>query len=244
MSWRTLSFFGFLVLLWGSLAFVTMQRNKAIKINELAFHISPKSDGFLTQEIVNKLLIQSEDSLFTRQKDMVDLNKIEMFLRNNKVIRNAEIYGSPQGKLHVRVQERQALLRVYGKEEYYLDATAVRFPLSKIFTPEVPLFFGSPNKKKQEQLIDLVAYFNADKILGKELVHLRMEEQNVVLGLRSFSFDVVWGAFSQNTTKLEKLKRFCAYMQAHPDKSIDRIDLRFDRQVVAQHNEEIWKNKK
>ena len=198
----------------------------------------------MTQEIVNKLLIQSEDSLFTRQKDMVDLNKIEMFLRNNKVIRNAEIYGSPQGKLHVRVQERQALLRVYGKEEYYLDATAVRFPLSKIFTPEVPLFFGSPNKKKQEQLIDLVAYFNADKILGKELVHLRMEEQNVVLGLRSFSFDVVWGAFSQNTTKLEKLKRFCAYMQAHPDKSIDRIDLRFDRQVVAQHNEEIWKNKK
>ena len=89
-----------------------------------------------------------------------------------------------------------------------------------------------------------MAYFNADKILGKELVHLRMEEQNVVLGLRSFSFDVVWGAFSQNTTKLEKLKRFCAYMQAHPDKSIDRIDLRFDRQVVAQHNEEIWKNKK
>ena len=244
MSWRELSFFGFLVLLWGSLAFVTVQRNKAIKISELAFDISPKSDGFLTQEIVNKLLIQSEDSLFTRQKDMLDLNKIEMFLRNNKVIRNAEIYGSPQGKLHVRVQERQALLRVYGKEEYYLDATAVRFPLSKIFTPEVPLFFGSSNKKEQEQLIDLVAYFNADKILGKELVHLRMEEQNVVLGLRSFSFDVVWGAFSQNTTKLEKLKRFCAYMQAHPDKSIDRIDLRFDRQVVAQHNEEIWKNKK
>ena len=244
MSWKELSFFGFLVLLWGSLAFVTVQRNKAIKISELAFDISPKSDGFLTQEIVNKLLIQSEDSLFTRQKDMVDLNKIEMFLRNNKVIRNAEIYGSPQGKLHVRVQERQALLRVYGKEEYYLDATAVRFPLSKIFTPEVPLFFGSPNKKEQKQLIDLVAHFNADKILGKELVHLRMEEQNVVLGLRSFSFDVVWGAFSQNTTKLEKLKRFCAYMQAHPDKSIDRIDLRFDRQVVAQHNEEIWKNKK
>ncbi len=244
MSWRTLSFFGFLVLLWGSLAFVTVQRNKVIKISELAFDISPKSDGFLTQEIVNKLLIQSEDSLFTRQKDMVDLNKIEMFLRNNKVIRNAEIYGSPQGKLHVRVQERQALLRVYGKEEYYLDATAVRFPLSKIFTPAVPLFFGSPNKKEQKQLIDLVAHFNADKILGKELVHLRMEEQNVVLGLRSFSFDVVWGAFSQNTTKLEKLKRFCAYMQAHPDKSIDRIDLRFDRQVVAQHNEEIWKNKK
>ena len=244
MSWRELSFFGFLVLLWGSLAFVTVQRNKTIKISELAFDISPKSDGFLTQEIVNKLLIQSEDSLFTRQKDMLDLNKIEMFLRNNKVIRNAEIYGSPQGKLHVRVQERQALLRVYGKEEYYLDATAVRFPLSKIFTPEVPLFFGSSNKKEQEQLIDLVAYFNADKILGKELVHLRMEEQNVVLGLRSFSFDVVWGAFSQNTTKLEKLKRFCAYMQAHPDKSIDRIDLRFDRQVVAQHNEEIWKNKK
>ena len=244
MSWKTLSFLGFLMLLWGSLVFVASQRNKAIKINELAFEISPKSDGFLTQEIVNKLLILSEDSLFTRQKDMVDLNKIELFLRNKKVIKNAEIYGSPQGKLHVRVQERKALLRVYGKEEYYLDTRAVRFPISKVFTPEVPLFFGSPNEAEQKHLVDLVGHFNADKSLARELVDLRMEERNVVLGLRSFSFDVVWGTFSHYTTKLEKLKRFCAYMQAHPDKSIDRIDLRYDRQVVAQHNEEIWKNKK
>ena len=46
MSWRELSFFGFLVLLWGSLAFVTVQRNKVIKISELAFDISPKATGF------------------------------------------------------------------------------------------------------------------------------------------------------------------------------------------------------
>ena len=65
-----------LALLTGSIV-LTQLRSKDQIINSVEVIFKGENARFLNKEIVNKLLIQSNDSLFFQQKDMVALNKVE-----------------------------------------------------------------------------------------------------------------------------------------------------------------------
>ena len=85
---------------------LTQIRSKSHSVSEVEVYFKEKGAQFLDVEIVNKLLIQSNDSLFFQQKDMVALNKIEQQLLDHPVIKSAELYTVPDGKLHIEIEER------------------------------------------------------------------------------------------------------------------------------------------
>ena len=186
--------------------------------------------------MVNKLLIQSEDSLFFQQKDMVALRDIEFGLLNNPVIKTAEIYAVPEGKLYVEIEERRPLVRVQGEHSFYVDEFGVELPLSSIYSARVPLFYGEITTENKYKLVQLLSNLNADLFFKEELVDIQLEGESFVLSLRNYPFKVIWGNVSQNVEKRTKLKRFCAYANLNKQNKFNRIDLRFSKQVVARHN--------
>lgn len=225
-----------LVLLIGCVV-LTQLRSKGHVINKIEVVFKGKGARFLSEEIVNKLLIQSNDSLFFQQKDMVALNKIERQFNNHPMIKKADLYAVPQGKLYIEIEERQPIVRIQAQKSFYLDEAVQRIPLSKRFIAKVPLFYGELKEENMHALVQLISKLSSDAFLADEVIDYQWKNNAFVIGLRSYPFEVVWGENNAFDQKVEKLKRFCAYTMENKDKTFNRINLTYKNQVVARHNE-------
>ncbi len=163
------------------------------KINHLDILFQGEEPRFLSSEIVNKMLIQSNDSLLFKQKDVVALKVMEQQLLVHPMIKNVQLYTIPQGELFVEVEERTPVLRVIGEKSFYLDNTGFKMPLSNRYTATVPLFYGEIEDADIKHILALVKAAERDSFLKQEMIHLKMVNNQLVLGLRSHPFDVVWG---------------------------------------------------
>jgi len=115
--------------LFGMSGFALFKSNDS-KISSLEVLFSENSGLFLSTEIVNKMLIQTEDSLFFQQKDVVALKLMEQKLLAHPMIKNVQLYTIPQGELFVEIEERTPVLRVIGETSFYIDNTGAKMPLS------------------------------------------------------------------------------------------------------------------
>ena len=97
---------------------------------------------FLSDSSVNKLLTQKINRLFKQSKDSLDLNMLEVALKDIPEVQNAAVFRNPKGHLGVSIYERTPLFRVVGKENYYVDCFGKKFPLSKRHVSDVPVFLG------------------------------------------------------------------------------------------------------
>ena len=224
-----------LIILLGCYVF-TQSKSKDLIISKLHFNFTGGGARFLDKEIVNKLLIQSTDSMFFKQKDMVALNKIEQHLLEHPVIKKAELFTIPQGELYIEIEERLPVVRIQAEQGFYLDETASKIPLSRRFSAKVPLFYGELKEENMQALVQLISEFSSDAFLTEEVIDFQWKENAFVLGLRSFPFEVVWGEQNAFDQKAEKLKRFCAYTLENKEKTFNRINLTYKNQVVARHN--------
>ena len=221
-----------LVLLTSSVV-LTQIRSKDHIINAVEVIFKEENARFLNKEIVNKLLIQSNDIMFFQQKDMVALNKVEQQFINHPVIKNAELYTVPQGKLYIEIEERLPIVRIQADTSFYLDEAVQKIPLSERFTAKVPLFYGELKEENMHALVQLISKLSSDAFLANEVIDYQWENNAFIIGLRSYPFEVVWGRNNAFDQKVEKLKRFCAYVTKNKDKTFNRINLTYENQVVA-----------
>ena len=224
-----------LAMLVGSVV-LTKIRSNNILTSELVVNFKGKGARFLDVEIVNKLLIQSNDSLFFQQKDMVALNKVEQQFLDHPVVKSAELFTVPEGKLHIEIEERLPIVRIQADNSFYLDEVGKVIPLSDRFTAKVPLFYGELKEENMQALVQLISKLSSDAFLAAEVIDFQWQNSAFVLGLRSYPFEVVWGEDNAFEHKVEKLKRFCAFTLENKDKKFNRINLTYDKQVVARHN--------
>ena len=225
-------FLAILSLVLGCFVFAKF-RSKQQKISKIDVFFTGQGAGFLTTEIVNKLLIQSHDSLLLQQKDMLVLIGIEQQLTRHPMIKTAELYTIPQGKLYVEIEERRPIVRVQGEHAYYIDEEGVEFPLSDRYSVKVPLFYGEPKRDDKQEMVQLLSLLNTDTFLKRELVDFQLENNGFLLSLRNYPFDVFWGSNDGFFEKAKKLKLFCAYTKEHKTIKYKRIDLSYTKQVVA-----------
>ena len=85
---------------------------------------------FLSDSLVDKLLIQNKGGLPWKAKDGLALSMLETLLENNPYVDNAEVYHFQQGILGVIIQEKSAVVRIQGADQYYLDKAGNQFPIS------------------------------------------------------------------------------------------------------------------
>ncbi|MDC1401982.1 hypothetical protein N8333_01885 [Flavobacteriaceae bacterium] len=220
--------------LFGMSGFALFKSNDR-KINSLEVLFSENSGLFLSTEIVNKMLIQTEDSLFFQQKDVVALKLMEQKLLAHPMIKNVQLYTIPQGELFVEIEERTPVLRVIGETSFYIDNTGAKMPLSKRHTATVPLFYGAIETADLKQVLRLVESASGDSFLAQELIHLKLQNNQLVLGLRSHPFEVIWGKPDDFVVKINKLKRVCAYYVNTKAAPPVKLNLTYSQQVVASY---------
>ena len=207
-------------------------RKKILKINIDFIDESPK---FIDHQMVNKLLIQWNDTTYFLKEDMVDLKEVEDLLKSNPMIASAEVFRTPQGFLNIKLDEREPIIRIINNgENFYIDDFGYKVPLSKKYSARVPIFYGQVDKILMD-LVDFTKKIKNDSLSKLEIIDFKNSNNKYVLGLRSFPFKVIWGKNQKHEHKLKKLKYLYSYLENKDFFKINKVNLTFDKQIVLEY---------
>ena len=209
-------------------------RNSKRLVEKVTVNYESQGPRFLNDSLVDKLLILNKGQLPWKAKDSLVLSMLETLLENNPYVDNAEVFHFQQGILGVKIQEKSAVVRIQGSDQYYLDNAGNRFPISKNHTPKVPLYIGTLREEQKKDLLSLIEQIDKDPFLRNELASIHYRSNSYFIGLRSYGFEVEIGQVQRVGEKLSKLKVFCAYHDNHTlEREYTLINLKFKNQVVG-----------
>ena len=233
-NWKYIKALGLLLAVIGLYGFAHY-RSSAKKIEKVAVKLVGDNNLYLTEEAVNKLLIQNYGSIKSRAKEQVVLNTIETVIASSPMVKNAQVYFSVKGELISEVVQRQPIGRVEGVNRFYLDDEGKRMPLSRYHSARVPIITGKITGKTLEDAYVILTYVNADEFLRKNVIGIHVEDvDKYQLRLRMDDFVVNLGSVENLN---EKFKNFMAfYVKAAKDNTLSdyaMVSLEFDNQVVC-----------
>lgn len=95
----------------------------------------------------------------------LDLAAIETRLRNHPAVASAEVYHTLEGSLHVRVRQREPIVRVINADGsgFYIDREGWTMPLSDRATARVPVVTGDLH---EPGALHGVRHVHADSLAG------------------------------------------------------------------------------
>ena len=191
---------------------------------------------FLTESMVDKLLIQSESNLLSKPKSEINLYDIEQNIKKNKMMESAEVYYAPSGKLEVSIVQRVPYARVQSnKGSYYLDRNGFSMPLSTNYTARVPLVTGVNTKEAEKECFVLIQKIMNDTFYKKQIIGIhRKLNGDYLLSTRIGNHKILFGKLESIASKMKNLKVFYKKEWGTEDlKKYKLINLKYDNQVVC-----------
>ncbi len=210
------------------------KRNKHRKLNKIEIQFTQFENLYVSEETVNKLLIQNKIGVTSVGKDTLDLNRVEALLNNHEMIENAEVFLTLDGILKTSISQRRPIGRVLGINSFYLDRKGGKMPLSNNYSARVPVLINVL-PADVEEIFPLVDYINKDKFLTEHITSITRSKGGLYeLDLREADFILVFGKIEEMDVKFNNFKAF--YKKALKDKLLNTykmVDLQFGNQVVC-----------
>jgi len=211
------------------------QRSKKRKVADVSVKFVGDNNLYLTEDAVNKLLIQNYGPVKNRAKEQLVLNTIEEVILSNDMVKNAQVYLTVNGELISKIVQRKPIGRVEGVSKFYLDDLGERMPLSKQHSARVPIITGKITGRTLEDAYVILNYINEDDFLRKNVIGIHIEEEgNYQLKFRMENFVVNLGGVDNLNTKFKNFMAF--YAKAAKDNSLEDyaiVSLEFNNQVVC-----------
>ena len=224
-----------LLVLVGFLYAFASHRNASRKVEEPKVKFLGVDNLFITQEAVSKLLIQNQESVTNKPKDIIDLNALEAALNSNPMIKKAQVFMSVDGLITASVEQKKPIARVSTNASYYIDDQGSYMPLSTNYSARVPLVTGAIEKNNLTNVFIIAQKIRADEFLKKHVVEIHQnEDASIDLKLRNYDFKVHLGSLELLDKKINNLKAF--YLKAMNDEVLDDysiVNLKFDKQVIC-----------
>ncbi len=210
-------------------------RSQQKRINGLNIEFVGDQNLYITQAMVNKLLIQNYGSLVNVSKEKLDLNTIEKVIETNEMVKKVQVYLTIDGELTSEVVQRKPIGRVEGNTKFYLDDEGKRMPLSYNHSARVPIITGKITGKSLEDVYEILKYINNDTFLRKNVIAIHIEgDEKYQLKFRIENFVVNLGGVDNLEEKFNNFKAF--YAKANKDRTLDNytiVSLEFNNQVVC-----------
>ena len=209
-------------------------RNAGRSISAPQVHFTNSENLYITEDAVNKLLIQTGLQGKAVAEEILDLKEVEAVLNADAMIENAEVYLNIDGKLGAKITQRKPIARVFDGSSYYLDRQGLPMPLSPYHSARVPILTGVSQSQLQE-VFPVVTYLGKDPFWVRHLTAIHRQGNGTLeLSLRGMDFVVHLGKAEDLERKLNNFKAF--YQKAIQDEKLhtfEKVDLRFGNQVVC-----------
>ncbi|MBT8253220.1 MAG: hypothetical protein HKN00_13970 [Flavobacteriaceae bacterium] len=234
VNWNYIKFSFLLIMLVFLFAFAS-ERNKTRTITDIQVSFLGDNNLFITEEAVNKLLIQNNDSLTTVLKETLDLNGLETALRSNPMIKTAEVYLTVNGEVKAEIEQRQPIARVSTNASYYIDEDGLFMPLSENRSARVPLVTGDIVKNDLGNVYKIANRIQNDEFLKMHIIEIiQHSDKTISLRTRELDLEIFFGHLDFLDKKVSNLKAF--YQKAKKDKTLNNyktVNLQFENQVVC-----------
>ncbi|WP_298782571.1 cell division protein FtsQ [uncultured Polaribacter sp.] len=235
---RVLKYLFFVVLMVG-LGFLysfTSKRNSNKKVKEIIVEFEEGNNNFLTHTMVDKLLIQNNETVKNQAKSVLDLYGLENKVLENPYVESASVFLTIEGMLKSMVKQRTPIARIITKNNsYYVDKQGVKMPLSDSYSARVLLVSGVENDDEIKVILPLIDVILTDSFLKKEIVGIQKFDNNEFeFSVRSGNYKIDFGKLDKIDLKFKKLKAF--YNKTFEDKTIQkykRITVKYHNQVVC-----------
>ena len=210
-------------------------KNNSRPVSSVNVQFTGEDNVFITSEMVNKLLIQSQEKLYFLPKDAIDLKEMEFLLESNDMIKSAQVYLTVNGEVRAKVEQKRPIARVASDDVFYIDEDGFRMPLSSQHSARVPLAYGIVDEADLETVYKVALTVYKDSFLKTYVTEIHQNEnKEISLKLRLLDFEVLVGTLDNLEIKLQNLKAF--YQKAKKDTMLDvykSVNLQFENQVVC-----------
>ena len=210
-------------------------RNSARKVSVPEIKFMGDDNLFITHETVSKLLIQNQQSVANKPKEIIDLNGLENALTANPMIKEAQVFIGVDGKITAEIEQKKPIARVSTNASFYLDDTGSYMPLSTNYTARVPLITGTVYKNELANVFTIASKVQQDDFLKKHVVEIHQNEnKSIDLRFRLNDFTIHLGSLKSLEKKINNLKAF--YQKAMRDNTLNQysaVNLKFDNQVIC-----------
>jgi cell division protein FtsQ len=228
-----------LVLMFGVIGFLlafTAKRNEDRMLTKSVVEFMGDDNLFITNESVNKLLIENKTDARTIRKDKVDLNRLESQLNRHEMIEKSEVFVTIDGVLKARVKQKTPIARVLDENgSFYIDYEGNTMPLSEQYSARVPLITGAVDEGNRKKIAEMFKLVHDDDFLKKNIIGATVSPTgNVVLTNRNFNYKIDFGKTINMERKFKNYKAF--FQKAVTDSTITKykmINLKFTQQVVC-----------
>ena len=214
----------------------TQNRNQNRKINKVLVDFQGDNKKFLTNEMVNNLLIQNLGGTFSIRKEKVDLIDLESVLKKHPFIENAEVFTSEDGVLITKILQKSSVARMVANNHYfYVDKNGSVFQLSNNFSSRVPIVQGNIEGEFKKGFIETFNAIDKDDFLKKNIIAIKIQKNGSMTMLsREYDYEINFGKPVSIDKKFKNYKAF--YQYASKDSLIGKyksINLIFTQQVVC-----------
>lgn len=211
-------------------------RNQQKKVSEIIVEFEDGDNNFLTHLMVNKLLIQNDETASIKAKSDLNLYGLENTVLKNPYVENAAVFLTIDGQLKTIIKQRTPVARILLKNDsYYVDQQGIKVPLSSNYSARVLLVSGVKNEEDISKILPLISFILKDDFLQKEIVGIEKSGINEYqFAVRSGDYKIDFGNLSEIDIKFKKLKAF--YNKTFEDKTIQNykaINLKYHNQVVC-----------
>lgn len=235
LNWNNIRLLLMLIAIVALYAF-GLERNKKRLVSDPEIEFLGDSKLFITEETVNKLLIENLGDRQTLVKDDLFLKSLESVLTNNRMIEEAEVFVTTDGKLKAEVRQKTPVARIYeGSRSFYVDYQGTEMPVSENFSARVPLVSARITDDNKTELTRLFRYIYDDEFLKKNIISIEVKsDKDIIMKNRNYKYDIIFGEPKDIERKFSNYKAF--FQKASQDSLIEkysRINLKFTKQVVC-----------
>lgn len=200
---------------------------------------------FITEKEVNEI-INLGGNIQERTIQSIDLSSLETSLEKDLWVKNAELYFENNGTLHVDIEQRQPIARMFvvTGSSVFIDKDALRLPIKNTASARVLTITSFPSDNQilahtdsiiLNKVKDLANYIYADTFWSAQIAQVDITSSgNFELVPAVGNHIIKFGDIDNMKEKFERLMTF--YTQAWTQNGMNTyevIDIRFKNQVVA-----------
>lgn len=210
-------------------------RNAHRSLSDIQVNFLGNENLFITEDVVNKLLIQNQQGVASVTKEILDLNKLELALNSNPMIKTAQVYVTINGEVKADIIQKKPIARVHTDVSYYIDQEGSTMPLSNYYTARTPLVTGHVKKDDLDNIFVIASKIYNDEFLKTHITEIHQnQDRSIILKMRVYDFEIWLGHIDNLDKKINNLKAF--YQKAKKDKTLEKyikVNLQFENQVVC-----------
>lgn len=239
---KMLSFTGIILVSVYVLAslFAFTKKNTGVTCDDVEIILLDKNKIELIDVIdVEKFLVSQDLYPLGKKLSEIQTESIENTLHRNEMIKSAECYATPSGKVYIKIGQRIPKFRVIGRSNYYIDTERKKIKTSTDYTAYLPIVSGYVSEEMaMGDLFDFICFLEKNSFWDAQIEQIYVRpDKKVELVPRVGDSIILLGTLDNYEAKLEKLKKL--YTKAFNVigwNHYKMIDLQYNGQIVCTKN--------